>query len=219
MSPRTTIRSAGSEMDPGSPLRSGRGDRGGPPVYRSARSHPKSPLPNLSYPNILEREDEEANVEGASGLETGHRFGLKLAELSRLWRQALDARLKPLGLSQARWAALIHLSAYPDGLTQGRLALRVGIRDSTLVPQLDALARDGLIERRGSPDDRRAKMVRLTPAAVPLLDEIDRVGRELRQELTEDIDPQNLDICLHVFNSIRNRLEVLNEDRDNGRNA
>ena len=36
-------------------------------------------------------------MEGASGLETGHRFGLKLAELSRLWRQALDARLRPLG--------------------------------------------------------------------------------------------------------------------------
>ena len=95
----------------------------------------------------------------------------------------------------------------------------MGIRDSTLVPQLDALARDGLIERHSSPNDRRAKTVRLTPAAVPLLDEIDRVGRELRQELTMDIDPQHLDICLHVFNSIRNRLEVLNEDRDHGRNA
>ena len=83
---------------------------------------------------------EETKTDGAPGLESDHRFGLKLAELSRLWRQALDARLRPLGLSQARWAALIHLSAYPDGLTQGRLALRVGIRDSTLVPQLDALA-------------------------------------------------------------------------------
>ena len=159
---------------------------------------------------------EEAKTGSAPGLESDHRFGLKLAELSRLWRQALDARLKPLGLSQARWAALIHLSAYPDGLTQGRLALRVGIRDSTLVPQLDALARDGLIERRDSPSDRRAKTVRLTPAALPLLEEIDRVGRELRQELTQDIDPQQLDVCLHVFNAIRNRLEGLNEDRDNG---
>ena len=87
------------------------------------------------------------------------------------------------------------------------------------MPQLDALARDGLIERRDSPGDRRAKTVRLTPAAMPLLEEIDRVGRELRQELTEDIDSQHLDICLHVFNAIRNRLEVLNGDRDNGRNA
>ena len=159
---------------------------------------------------------EETNIEGVPGLESDHRFGLKLAELSRLWRQALDARLKPLGLSQARWAALIHLSAYPDGLTQGRLALRVGIRDSTLVPQLDALARDGLIERRDSLEDRRAKTVRLTPAALPLLEEIDRVGRELRQELTQDVAPQHLDICLHVFNAIRNRLEGLNEDRNNG---
>jgi len=155
----------------------------------------------------------------AQGLESGHRFGLKLAELSRLWRQALDARLRPLGLSQARWAALIHLSAYPDGLTQGRLALRVGIKDSTLVPQLDALARDGLIERRESPGDRRAKTVRLTPAAMPLLAEIDRVGRDLRQELTADIDPRHIDICLDVFKAIRERLERLDEDRDNGRNG
>ena len=146
------------------------------------------------------------------GLQGGHRFGLRLAELSRLWRQALDARLKPLGLSQARWAALIHLSAYPEGLTQGQLALRVGIKDSTLVPQLDALARDGLIERQSSPTDRRAKTVRLTPAALPVLREIDRVGRDLRRELTRDIDDGDLETCLRVFGAIRARLETLQED-------
>ena len=34
-----------------------------------------------------------------------YRLGLALAEVSRLWRHVLDARLKPLGLSTARWVA------------------------------------------------------------------------------------------------------------------
>ena len=141
-----------------------------------------------------------------------HRFGLKLAELARLWRQALDSRLRPLGLSQARWAALIHLRAYPDGLTQGQLALRVGIKDSTLVPQLDALERDGLIERRESPNDRRAKTVRVTRAAKPLLDRIDRAGSDLRHQLMQGLDPQDIETSIAVFNHIKQRLEALDED-------
>lgn len=141
-----------------------------------------------------------------------HRFGLKLAELARLWRQALDSRLRPLGLSQARWAALIHLSAYPDGLTQGQLALRVGIRDSTLVPQLDALERDGLIERREAPYDRRAKTVRLTEAARPVLERIDRAGYDLRHQLMQGLDLRDIETSLTVFNHIKRRLEALDED-------
>ena len=105
-----------------------------------------------------------------------YRLGLALAEVSRLWRHVLDGRLKPLGLSTARWVALVNLSAHPEGMTQNALALRVGIKGSTLVRQLDLLEADGWVVRRAQPGDRRVKRVLLTPKAHPALASIAAVG-------------------------------------------
>ena len=81
-------------------------------------------------------------------------FAMLLGEVSRDWRRRLDERLKPLGLSQAKWRALLHLS-FGDGISQRELSERIGIEGPTLVGLLDRLAKDGYIERRESRDDRR----------------------------------------------------------------
>src|SRR5437016_1498851 len=101
-----------------------------------------------------------------------YRLGSRLGEVSRLWRHALDGRLRPLGLSTARWVALVNLAANPEGLTQNALAILVGIKDSTLVRQLDLLEADGWVVRRDSPTDRRVKRVFLTAKAGPALESI-----------------------------------------------
>ena len=48
-----------------------------------------------------------------SGGETTETFGLLLHGTARAWRQKLDQRLKPMGLSQAKWRTLMHLSLDP----------------------------------------------------------------------------------------------------------
>ena len=78
-------------------------------------------------------------------------FGLELGLLARWWRSKLDERLRPLGLSQARWTALWHLARGGDGLTQKQLARAVGVEGPSMVRVLDALERDGLVERRQPP--------------------------------------------------------------------
>ncbi|MEJ2380719.1 MAG: MarR family transcriptional regulator, partial [Gammaproteobacteria bacterium] len=37
-------------------------------------------------------------------------FGMILAETALIWRTMLDQRLKPFGLSQAKWRVLLHLA-------------------------------------------------------------------------------------------------------------
>jgi MarR family transcriptional regulator for hemolysin len=138
--------------------------------------------------------------------ETNYRLGFRMAETSRLWRAELDARLRPLGLSQARWLALVNLRDQPDGLTQNELALRIGIRDSTLVRQLDLLAADGWIERRDDPADRRVKRVFITDKAAPSLAAIYDVAAELRREVMQDISDEEVLVCLSVFARMRERL-------------
>ena len=142
----------------------------------------------------------------------GYRFGLRMAEVSRLWRHELDARLRPLGLSTARWMALVNLSAYPDGLTQNALAIRVGIKGSTLVRQLDLLEADGWVERRDHPTDRRVKTVVLTPKARPALERIAVVGRELRRELLRGTDEEEIRACMAVLDRLKARLQDMPEE-------
>ncbi len=138
-----------------------------------------------------------------------YRLGLGLAEVSRLWRHVLDARLKPLGLSTARWVALVNLSAHPEGMTQNALALRVGIKDSTLVRQLDLLEADGWVVRRAQPGDRRAKRVFLTPKARPALARIATAGHELRRELLRDCSDAEIRACNRLLGRVKRRLEPL----------
>src|SRR5262249_55092463 len=157
---------------------------------------------NHSHPIVLSRKRHRL-VMVESHNDPGYRFGLRMAEVSRLWRHELDARLRPLGLSTARWMALVNLSANPEGLTQNALAIRVGIKGSTLVRQLDLLEADGWVERRDSPADRRVKTVVLTAKAKPALQRIAAVGRELRRELLRGTDEEEIRACMAVLDRIK----------------
>ncbi len=127
------------------------------------------------------------------------RLGPLLGETARLWRARLDERLRPLGLSQARWLVLLQLHRRGDGAVQRDLAQWVGIEGPTLVRLLDRMSADGWIERRESPQDRRAKTVHLTEQARGVVGRIDQVAAQLRRELLVDLDPRQVEKCKGVL--------------------
>ncbi|MBB3343089.1 MarR family transcriptional regulator [Luteimonas sp. RC10] len=71
------------------------------------------------------------------------------------------ALLAPHGLSEGRFVLLFLLQA-GDGLAPHALAERAGVTRATVTGLLDGLARNGLIERRADPHDRRALRIHLT---------------------------------------------------------
>src|SRR6266852_554210 len=88
-------------------------------------------------------------------------IGPLLHGTARVWRLKLDERLKPMGLSQAKWRTLLHLSVARDALTQTEIAALLGIEEPTLVTLLHRLESEGWVTRTSSPRDRRCKMVHL----------------------------------------------------------
>lgn len=110
-------------------------------------------------------------------------LGMRLARTHRLWRAALDKALKPLGMTQSRWLTLFILNRLGDGVSQKVLAERVGIEGPTLVRLLDSLQRQDLIERRQDEEDKRSKRIHLTPTAKPLLEKIEFIAEEVRQNI------------------------------------
>jgi MarR family transcriptional regulator for hemolysin len=134
-------------------------------------------------------------------------FGPLLHGTARAWRLKLDERLKPMGLSQAKWRTLLHLSIAPGTLTQAEIAERLGIEEPSLVTLLHRLEREGWIMRKSSPLDRRCKMVLLGRRAQHVIAEINAAADKLRHELLADIPRTDLQTCIKVLMQIRSRAE------------
>jgi len=130
----------------------------------------------------------------------------RLAELlsaaPRAWRRALDERLQPLGLSQAKWLALLHLARAGGRLPHGELAARIGIESATLVRLIDRLERDGWVTRTPDPADGRGKRVALTRRAQALSARLERTAGALRTELLADIPVEDLAAAIRVLEHV-----------------
>lgn len=135
-------------------------------------------------------------------------FAIELGQVARRWRSGLDARLKFLGLTQARWIMLLHLNK-SGTLSQKDLAEGIGIEGPTAVRLLDALQKQGLIERRESEEDRRVKTVHLTATAQPLIEDITKISAAFRKELLADLSPDDLATAHRVLKAINDKLERL----------
>src|SRR5262249_42374827 len=137
-------------------------------------------------------------------------FGPLLHGTARAWRLKLDQRLKPMGLSQAKWRTLLHLSLAGDALTQAEIAARLGVEEPTVVALLHRLEEEGWIIRRVSPHDRRCKMVLLGRRAQNVISQISAVAKKLRHELLDNISAADLRTCMRVLTQIYEKAERKN---------
>lgn len=137
-------------------------------------------------------------------------LGPLLHGTARAWRLKLDERLKPMGLSQAKWRTLLHLSLAGDALTQAEIAERLGIEQPSLVTLLHRLESEGWIIRRSSLHDRRCKMVFLGQRAQRVISQINAAAEKLRHELLENVSAADLRTCVRVLAQICEKAEGKN---------
>lgn len=78
------------------------------------------------------------------------------------YNAALREEMSAHGLTTAKMRALAVLSVL-DGLLIRDLSVYAVVEQSTLSRALDALERDGLIQRKTDPDDSRATRIAMTP--------------------------------------------------------
>lgn len=127
------------------------------------------------------------------------------AEIVRCLRATIDRRLKPLGLSDARWRAMFQLARGPGDLSQVELAARLNIEAPTVARLLDRLAADGWIERRTSSTDRRIKTVHLLPKGTDIIQQIDHTIMASREEVLSGLSATELRACIRTLRKIRDR--------------
>ena len=135
------------------------------------------------------------------------RFSAALHNTSRSWRQAVDRRLKHLGVSQASWMTIALAAKARRPLSQSELADKLAVEAATMVAMIDRLVKAGLVKREASSSDRRVKRVVLTPAGLKIYERVRTEATALRKELLANIDPKKLLIATELLESLQGIIE------------
>ena len=135
------------------------------------------------------------------------RLTVLLVLVARKWRSLLDEKLRPGGQSSARMEALSAILNSPDGSAQVDIARRLRIEGPTLTRMLDALEKDGLVERQPAPGDRRTKRLQVTPQGEAALEDIFAVADIFRGRLLEGIEAEKLAEVSQFLTGLLERLD------------
>ncbi|WP_011582534.1 MULTISPECIES: MarR family transcriptional regulator [Chelativorans] len=131
-------------------------------------------------------------------------FGFLLTDLARLIRADLDQRIvdEGIGLTPGEARTLLH-AARAGEVRQNVLADRMGLEAMTLSTYVDRLEDRGLVQRVSDPSDRRAKLVRLTPAADEALQAIMRATAAVRGRAREGLSEEEWETLRQLLQKVR----------------
>jgi MarR family transcriptional regulator, transcriptional regulator for hemolysin len=135
------------------------------------------------------------------------RFSAALHNTARSWRQALDRRLKDLGVGQASWMAIAVIAKSSHPMSQTELAHSLAVEDPSVVAMIDRLAKAGLVSRVPSATDRRVKLVVLTPAGNQLFKKVKAEADTFRTELLANIDAKQLRAATELLETLQTATE------------
>jgi MarR family transcriptional regulator for hemolysin len=122
---------------------------------------------------------------------------------SRAYRAAADKVAADYGLSQATGLPVLVISRFGEnGVRPGVLAETLSLEPSSLVRVVDHLLESGLLERHEDPNDRRAKILRLTEEGQKTAERMDQALRPFRRKLFGAFEPADVEACLRVLSGL-----------------
>lgn len=99
-----------------------------------------------------------------------------------------------------------------NGLTQKELADKIFVDGSTLVPVLDKMEQNGLIERKPDPKDRRINRIFLTPKSESTVDSIILIVLQLRKMMYRGISEEDIMSSKKILDVIIKNSDSLIDD-------
>lgn len=140
-----------------------------------------------------------------------------ISDVARLLRAEFDRRTSSAGMGLTPGEARTLVNAARAGsVRQTVLAERMGMEAMTLSTYLDRLESRDLVRREPDPEDRRAKLVRITDTAEPVLEEIHRIGMELRIDFSATLDPDLVEEIRQGLKQMRQTLLAMRPERSEG---
>jgi MarR family transcriptional regulator for hemolysin len=132
-------------------------------------------------------------------------IGFVVHDVARMMRWQFDRRASSLKLTRSQWSVLAHLLR-TEGIQQKELAEQMDITAITLTGLLDRMEREGWVERRADPGDRRAKRIYLTEKVAPVTKELRSLAREVRKTALQGLSEAEQQQLMSLLVKVRSNL-------------
>ncbi len=123
------------------------------------------------------------------------------SQMAKGFARSLQQRAARLGFSPGQFPILLELWS-EDGLTQKQLLERVDIEQATMANTLSRMERDGLVERRPHPSDKRAQLIFLTSKAAAMQTEAIEAAMAADTDLFKDFRQFERELLLEYIRRI-----------------
>jgi DNA-binding MarR family transcriptional regulator len=135
-------------------------------------------------------------------------FGFAIVDVARLLRRVYDRRSMHLGLTRAQWRAMHYIRRLP-GMNQTELAEVLDLDAIAVGRVVDRLAREGLVERREDPADRRRWQLHPAGRFDEVMASFNRIADALTEEMFAGIEPDQLAGARAVLEKVKATLQEL----------
>ena len=142
-------------------------------------------------------------------MDSQQRFSRLLHLAAHAWRLAIERRLKESVLSMNSWLAVATLASESEPMTQKALAQVLGLEEASVVPLVDRLVAQQLVERSQPEEDRRKRLLLVTEQGNALFNKVKVETDRLRGELLADIDRDELAIAQRVLQQLLDKTGTL----------
>lgn len=132
--------------------------------------------------------------------------------VARQLRVTFDQSAEESGLTRAQWHVIAAVSRNP-GATQRMIAEALEVREITAGRLVDRLCEEGYLKREEHPSDRRAYCLYLTPAAQPVLDKLDELGKVHEAAIFAGFDTAELEKLDALLEAISRNMLVFRNQR------
>jgi DNA-binding MarR family transcriptional regulator len=130
--------------------------------------------------------------ESRLGFDLDERFEKALRKTATAWRQAVDHRLRRLGVSRLSWMTIAAAMQARLPLSQSTLADALAISPTSMVQTIDCMVKDGLVKRESSASDRRLKRIVVTAAGAHLYSVLKDEVADIRRQMLAMVEPEKL---------------------------
>jgi DNA-binding MarR family transcriptional regulator len=126
-----------------------------------------------------------------------------IIRVEQILMSRVEAHLRPLGLTFARYELLVLLDFSRNGsLPLGKIGARLQVHPASVTNAVDRLEADGLVERVAHPDDGRTRLATITPAGRRT---VRRATRTLNEQVFSDLgwSRRDLDALFRILRRLR----------------
>ena len=128
----------------------------------------------------------------------------------RRFQDAYAAALRPLcertGMAQGAVDILLFLANNPGLDTARDICLYRRLKPGIVSLHVENLAREGYLERRPVPGDRRKCSLRCTELAQPIIQEGQALQQSFMQQIAAGVPEADLDVCLRCIRTMEANL-------------